>query len=149
MSWRGMKDGCLHPHPHQSSYSWPVLPPLSLVMSPLETEDLSARSQCKTWRSARLPSTIIIGKTCWCAGCPSPGGGLHHYLSQLLGLMQVKPPLGGSWWWLKNRSAEPRPRMTQSLTFGASITYHIFYDSNCPWGSWRWLSWWVSNHHYV
>ena len=50
-----------------------------------------------------------------------PGGGLHHYLSQLLGLMEVKP-LSRLLMMTKNRRAEPGPRMTQSLTFGASIT---------------------------
>ena len=71
-----------------------------------------------------------------------PGGGLRHYLSQLLGLMQVKP-LSRLLMTTKNRSAEPGMRMTQSLTFGASVatisfmitTVHEGHGGGCLDGS--------------
>ena len=54
-------------------------------------------------------------------GLSHPGGGLCHFLSQLLGLMQVKPLLR-LLMMTKNRTAKPGLRMMQSLTLGASVT---------------------------
>ena len=68
-----------------------------------------------------------------------PGGGLHHYLSQLLCLMQVKPLLRLL---MMTEEQESRARAEDDtiLNIWGIHRYHIFYDSDCPQGSWRWLS---------
>ena len=68
-----------------------------------------------------------------------PGGGLCHHLSQLLGLMQVKALLRLL---MMTEKQECRAQTEDDtiLNIWGIHHYHIFYDSNCPQGSWRWLS---------
>ena len=68
-----------------------------------------------------------------------PGGGLHHYLSQLLGLMQVKP-LSRLLMMTEKQESRAWAEDDTFLNIWGICCYHIFYDSNCPQGSWRWLS---------
>ena len=62
---------------------------------------------------------------------PHPGGGLHHYLSQLLGLMQVKP-LSRLLMAAKKQECTAQAKDDAILNIWGIHRYHIFYGSNCP-----------------
>ena len=77
-----------------------------------------------------------------------PGGGLRHYLSQLLGLMQVKP-LSRLLMATEKQECRARAEDDTILNIWGIHHYHIFYDSDCPCGLQRRLSVQVSDHHYI
>ena len=68
-----------------------------------------------------------------------PGGGLCHFLSQLLGLMQVKP-LSRLLMMTEEQESCAQAEDDTILNIWGIHHYHILYDSNCPQVLWGWQS---------
>ena len=64
-------------------------------------------------------------------GLSHPGGGLHHYLSQLLGLMQVKPLLR-LLMMTEEQDGQAQAKNDTIFNIWGIRCHHIFDDSDCP-----------------
>ena len=133
-----MKDGCLHLCPHQST-AHDLCLPLSPSYCLHWKLKIPLLAHCTRHRDHSFAFCYHNWENLLVCRLFHPGGGLHHYLSQLLGLMQVKPLLGLLMMTEKQEGGAWAEDDTILNIWGIHH-YHILYDSNCPQGSWRWLS---------